>query len=125
MKKKYHIPRILLSKGLFFGLVLLLLFFSFSMLREVRHKREIQKEILELEQELVEVENNNSRLGHLIEYLKTDEYAELEAKRRLGLKRLDEEVLLVTRKELLDVEGNENIKKSIPNWKKWWYYFFN
>ena len=126
MKKQHsHIPRILLSKGLFFVLILFLLFVSVSMLREVKRKQQIQKDILALEHELVEVDANNSRLESLIDYLKTDEYAELESKKRLGMKKKGEEVLLITREEALEFESENRAEELNSNWKNWWNYFFN
>ena len=124
-KKQHHIPKVLLSKGLFFVLIGLLLFFSASMLREVKRKKNIQKDIIALEQELLEVETNNSRLSNLIDYLKTDDYAELEAKKRLGLKKQGEKVLLVTKTESVDAVDSDAKIEDLPNWKNWWNYFFN
>ncbi len=124
-KKQHHIPKVLLSKGLFFVLIALLLFFSVSMLREVKRKQGIQKDIMALEQELLEVEANNSRLSNLIDYLKTDDYAELEAKKRLGLKKQGEKVLLVTKTGSVDAVDNNADLEDLPNWKNWWNYFFN
>ena len=124
-KKQHHIPKVLLSKGLFFILIGLLLFFSVSMLREVKRKQDIQKDIIALEQELLEAEANNSQLSNLIDYLKTDDYAELEAKKRLGLKKQGEKVLLVTKTESIDTVDSDAKIEDLPNWKNWWNYFFN
>jgi len=125
-KQHHHIPQVLLSKGLFFILIVLLLFISVSMLRELKRKQSIQKDILALQQELVETDANNSRLENFIEYLQTDEYAELEAKKRLGMKKPGEEVLLITREDILSAdESADDMTITKTNWKKWWDYFFN
>ncbi len=115
----------LVSKGAFMVLIALLLFFSISLLREVKRKQAIQDEIKHLEEELARLEPENQQFSTLIEYLQTDEYAELEAKKRLGMKRDGEQVILVT--ESQQTTGQQEYIPLIPetNWQLWWRHFFN
>ncbi|MGB0757064.1 MAG: FtsB family cell division protein [Patescibacteria group bacterium] len=125
MRSRSHIPRILFSRTLFIVLIGVMLVFSVSLLREVNRKQEIKNEIVMLEDELVSMETENTRLEHLIEYLKTDEYAELEAKKRLGLKKEGENVILVTEAEAAVVSTTRVDERDSSNWSLWWKYFFN
>lgn len=123
--RRNKLSQFILSKGLFFFLVALLLFFSFSLLREIKNKKSIQDEIKSLQQELVNIDQQNSELQNLIDYLKTDEYAELEAKKKLGMKKTGEKVILVTEADLLEAKPVDDSADHISNGKIWWNYFFN
>lgn len=118
------VMRELFGKALFVLLVVLFGFFSFSLLQEVQRKQAIHDDIARLEDELIKLEGENNQLQSLIDYLKTDEYAELEAKRKLGMKREGEQVILVTQEE--DVEPIETAQFVVPtsNWQRWKLYFF-
>lgn len=123
-RKKRHLPAILFSRGLFVVLIVILLFVSVSLLREVKRKRNIQTEIKELEHELTQLERDNVSLQSLIDYLKTDEYIELEAKKKLGMKRAGEQVILVTKKEVSATTQTSSSQEAVANWQLWWRYFF-
>ena len=82
-------------------------------------------QIRNLEQELVDLDADNSQLQSLIEYLKTDEYAELAAKRKLGMKKEGEKVILVTELDRSEIKAVTEDKSSYSNFKLWWNYFFN
>lgn len=122
--KRKKFPRIIFSKSLFALLILFLLFFSYSLIKEINRKKEIQAEIKNLEKELVYLDKENNQLQNLIEYLKTDEYAELEAKKKLGLKREGEKVILVTENSQEDFKLLETQPVAEANWKLWWGHFF-
>lgn len=119
----------LFRSNLFFLLVLILLaLFSISLFQEIMRKVEIQKEIKDLEQKVSNLENRNTELSSLIEYFKTDEYIETEARTKLGYKKPGETVVVVasntdninsTAKET----NAENLTKN--NWQLWIDYFFN
>lgn len=114
-----------LSKIIFVFLIALLGFFSYSLLREVKRKQAIQDEIKYLEQELIRLEPDNQQLSTLIEYLQTDEYAELEAKKRLGMKKQNEQVILVTEDKEIDLQQIILAQDQRSNWEIWWQHFFN
>lgn len=123
-RRSPSMTKAILSKSIFFALVMLLLFFSYSLIREVKRRQAIKNDIQNLEQELVALDQSNSELQSLIDYLKTDEYAELEAKRKLGLKRTDEQVILVTEDEALQAALAAEPVERTPNWLSWKQYFF-
>lgn len=124
-RHRKKIAQVFFSKGLFFVFVVLLLFFSFSLLREVKNKSKIKAEILSLEQDITKLDSDNEKLQSLIDYLKTDEYAELAAKEKLGMKKEGEKVILVTENEDELVRSVSVENRPSSNLQLWWNYFFN
>ncbi len=118
--------RSLLSSGwLFAGVLVLLLFFSVSLVREVMRKMEIKQEIKKLEEKISSLESDNRELESLIQYLQTEEFIEEEARAKLSLKKPGEKVVAVP--ENLEVNSNEqqlSSQEELSNWQLWWKYFF-
>lgn len=123
-RQRKKITQVFFSKGLFFILITLLLFFSFSLLREVKNKKEIKTEIQTLEQDISKLNTDNEKLQNLIDYLKTDEYAELAAKEKLGMKKQGEKVILVTENDDQKIKSITISQKQRSNLQLWWKYFF-
>lgn len=119
----------LFRSNLFFLLVLILLaLFSLSLFREIMRKVEIQKEIKNLEQKVTNLQNRNAELSALIEYFKTDEYIETEARTKLGYKKPGETVVVVaTNTDNINNTAKDTSAESLPktNWQLWVDYFFN
>ncbi len=118
--------RSLLSSGwLFAGVLVLLLFFSVSLVREVMRKMEIKQEIKRLEDKINSLESDNRELESLIQYLQTEEFIEQEARAKLSLKKPGEKVVAVP--DNLEVEPDTQSSSTdgeMPNWRLWWQYFF-
>ncbi len=118
----------LFRSNIFFILVLILLaLFSISLFREIMRKVEIQKEIMKLEDEVSRLENRNTELSSLIQYFKTDEYIEMEARTKLGYKKPGETVVVVatntnSAQQTTNESSVQDLKKS--NWQLWLDYFF-
>lgn len=89
---------------------------------------QIEKEIGSLKSEIESVEKNNYELSKLVEYYKTEEYKEVEARKRLGVKAEGESVAIIKQgiqSEKVEKGGVEIINNdNYPNYMKWWNYFF-
>ncbi len=118
----------LFRSNVFFLLVLILLaLFSVSLFREIMRKVEIQKEIKKLEDQVSQLENRNTELSSLIQYFRTDEYIEMEARTKLGYKKPGETVVVVasdTSNLTSPVDQVNNQILSRSNWQIWVDYFF-
>ena len=96
--------------------------------KETYRKYQIQKEIDSLQREAEKFGEKNQELGRLIEYFQTDAYKELEARKKLGLQKEGERVVIIKPSpenylsEISNFESAEN--KDGSNLKKWWGYFF-
>ena len=119
-----------------FGLVVLV-FLSFPLARNLSQRHKIDKEVAKMQEEIDRIEKKNSGLKQLVNYLESDQFAESEARSKLGLRKNGEQVVGI--KE--EIRGaDENIEpqtvfnlpglqsqplKSENNPTKWWKYFFN
>ena len=119
--------------GIFFmaGLGVLVMI-GISLGKETYRKRQIQREIENLQAEISKVNQENSDLANLISYLSSQEFQEKEAREKLNLQKEDEK-MIVLRKEMGpqngeksgDVRNNSQTQESkVPNWRKWLEFFF-
>ncbi|MCK5466352.1 septum formation initiator family protein [Candidatus Parcubacteria bacterium] len=125
-KKKKNIINKIFSFNLFLiGSVLIVVFLGTGLGKEFYRDYQIKKEIDSLQDEIGALEKDNYKLSQLIEYYKTDEYKEAEARERFSLKKDGESVVIV--KSDPRVLGDFDImeeNKNLPNYVKWWNYFF-
>ena len=107
------------------GSVLAVTFLGTGLGKEFYRDYQIQKEIDSLQSDIMAIEKDNYKLLQLIEYYKTDEYKEAEARKRFGLKKDGESVVIVKSdpRVLGDFDTKEE-NKNLPNYMRWWDYFF-
>ena len=126
-RKKKIFGKILSFKlSIFFSIIIIALL-SIEIGREYYLEHQIQKEINSLQKEIDHFEKNNYKLSLLAEYYKTEEYKELEARKRLNMKKDGENVVIIRQLDS-DFDGaladQDDRNKNIPNYVKWWNYFF-
>lgn len=119
--------------GLFFvaGLVVLVLI-GISLGKETYRKKQVQKEIEGLQDQIKKLNQENSDLNNLIAYFSTQEFQEKEAREKLNLQK-DNEQMVVLRKELPAKNDEQATEPQVPaapednspNWQKWLKYFFD
>ncbi len=122
------------SKALFLVSMGILLFFSVNSAREIINRRDLEKEIRGLEEQISGLSGRNQELGGLIDYFKTNDFVEEVARTKLNLKKEGEKIIIVPEeKERSGQPGDqefvavlqEQIKHDYqPNPVKWWNYFF-
>ncbi len=134
--KKQEIPffkRLLKSKLLIVVEILVLVFFSTALVKEIVRKHSVEKEVEELQQELTELEQQNIKLSSLVEYFDSDTFKEEQARLKLGLQKPGESVVAVLGDSIdLNVvnDNNSNLLafnsdgEKISNPQRWWNYFF-
>ena len=79
------------------ALGLLTIWLGWSSAKEAYKKHQVKKEIDRLSQEILDLEQKNSNLVSLIDSFQDPDTVELEAKRRLNLKKQGEEVAVILR----------------------------
>ena len=106
--------------------VLAVIFLGSNLGREFYRKYQIQKEIDSLKGDINSLEENNYKLSQLIEYCKTDEYKEAQARERFNLGKEGENLIVMLEPNSggNEIEKEINKSKEDPNYKKWWNYFF-
>ena len=104
---------------------------NFNKLRLINNEKE------ELEGEIRQMENKNSQLKDLINYLESDDFVNEQARLQLNYKAEGEEVVVITNKKEKDLRTKDqntnlmynNRKDGLTNNRsnptKWWNYFFN
>ena len=119
------------------GLVVIILI-SFPFAKNTLKQYRINKEISELKQEILDLQNKNGDLKNFVSYLESDQFAEEQARLNLGLKSPGEELTVIKNAAadisagtssgatIFNIPGYEKagpeIKKSNP--RKWLNYFF-
>jgi len=108
---------------------------SLALTQETYRRYQIQKEIDDLKTQAEKKERDNEQLKGVIQYFKTDEFQEKEAKEKLSVQKEGEKVLMVKGDQ---PNGNSNAgpaetgtgqtapeqKDTRTNLRKWWDYFF-
>ena len=91
----------------------------------------INKELANLKNEIVQLQEEGRRLTYLIAYLGTESFKEREARRKLGYKKPGEQVLALPNsilEELTPGQANESTGEAQPpqstNPQKWWEFIF-
>jgi len=102
--------------------------------KKIYRDRQIQKEIAKLQQEIEQLNQENSRLNNLVNYFSSQDFKEKEAREKLNLQKEDEKVVIFKKESMYHGEEVQDKKESqpltdeaedkVPNWKKWWQYFF-
>lgn len=128
----------LLGMRAFFVINLLILFFlSLNFGRTFLRNTSIQHEIDALQSQRAQLESKNTDLLSLAEQLQTKFYVEKEGRKKYGLQKEGEKLVIVTQQQTTpvgsDVEGTleqaaerlQETSESIPNPRRWWWYFFN
>ncbi len=118
-----------LASGLFITVGLaVVVFIGVALGKETYRKYQIQKEIDSLQQEAEKVSEKNQELRQLIEYYQTDAYKELEARKKLGLQKKGEKVVIIKSSPENYLNKTSNLEcaesKNASNLEKWWRYFF-
>lgn len=109
-----------------FLILILVAYVSFLLYQAVYFNYKTSQKIKALKSDTAGLEDQKLQLEALIAYYKTDSFAELEARKKLGMRMPGEKVIKV------DVESRANQNEStlkeivkepqIPNWQQWIYY---
>jgi cell division protein FtsB len=102
---------------------------AYSLFKETYKKRQIQEEVKKLQEQATSLEQGNQKLKGLIDYFRTQNFSEKEAREKLNVKKEGEKVVILRsqeEKEEKTKEDNLTEEKQllIANPLKWWSYFF-
>ena len=93
--------------------------------KELKKRYEINHEIQNLRNEIANLDAKNQETLNLINYFKTREFQERQARTLLGLQKPGEFAVALPFQETA-ASGDETSQKSqSSNLKKWWGYFFH
>lgn len=121
------------SKWLLILSLLILVFFTVNLTRAIINRQDLLSDINVLQEEIDGLESRSQELVSLIEYFKTIDFVETEARTKLNLKKPGETIIIVPEEEMAESEaGNKSAEsilitaevKDINNIHRWWNYFF-
>lgn len=94
--------------------------------RTYSQKRLVEKEISEVKEQIKQYESDNQQLSELLEYLKSDQSLEEQARLNLNLKKPGEAVVVIENKNAAaSAAASAAPEKRGGNLAKWWRYFFD
>ena len=112
--------RFLAIVGLAFILVI-----AIPLARTYNQKRQVAREIAEIQKEIDSYESQNDDLKELISYLQSDQSLESQARLNLNLKKPGEQVIVIEDKRPTATAALGDDDGPGSNLAKWWRYFFN
>ncbi|MFH1111720.1 MAG: septum formation initiator family protein [Patescibacteria group bacterium] len=95
--------------------------------KNLLRRAELSKEIKALSAKIQSYEQKNQELSDLMIFLQSTEFKEKEARLRYGLRKPDEQVVILPldqteKSDSLSSGFNNSVNES--NWQKWWNHFF-
>ena len=114
------------SKLMTFVLILLIIFLAHSVLNVKNQRDIVAKEIKSLKDTVANLQKINDSLNQSSSYFKSDAFLEKQARLQLNYKLPGEQVAFVyqdaTAVKVSSSEPFNDILKTLPNYKKWFYY---
>lgn len=127
--------KLLQSKLVAFFLLVFLSFILVSLGKAVYRKYQINQEIEKIKTDIARLEGENEKLLDMVEYLKTNEFLEKEAREKLNMSKDGEKIIAIPffEEKKKEPEKLKNIsqekttepKKNMANYQLWWNYFFS
>ena len=110
-------------------LVLLVLYILFLVGKVVYQNYQTKRRLAEIEAEIERLRQENRRLSDLVTYYQTDTFRELEARKKLGLKKPGETVVALPENADEEIVDPTRLPAApapppMPNYRKWWEYLF-
>lgn len=120
--------RVLIQSRVFNAvLVLIVLYMAFLTGREALANFYQSKQLNKIESDNSYIRQKNQQTVYLLEYYKTDTYAELEARKHLNLKKKGEQMAVAPvdmEVAAIEQEQNDEKREYKPNYKKWMDFLF-
>lgn len=105
--------------------LLIIIAISFPLVRSISQRKMVEREIAEMKKDNEAYRNKSEELKEMIEYLQSDISLEEQARLNLGLKKPNEDVIVVNRQKATETAASIKTEDSrAANWLRWFNYFF-
>jgi len=110
---------------------LLLAVFTIAIVREIINSQKVKQQVARLQDEVATEQQRQNQLQDLIDYLGSPTFQEQEARLKLGLKKSDEQVIVLPTTNVTEVNINDDQEivdvtgRPISNPGQWWKYLFS
>jgi cell division protein FtsB len=124
-RNKHIFPDLIFSKFFVIICLFVFIFILFGLVKGALRSHNVSAEVVQLQTEINRLKNQNQDFEQLVKYLNTDTFIEQEAKLKLGLKKENENLIIIPDSEIPtkgDIAANVKDKSNL---EKWWAYFFN
>jgi cell division protein FtsL len=109
------------------AILALILYVGYILFRQININYQTNLKIEKLKQEVSSLEKRNANLDNLLIYYQSKTYRDLEARKRIGMKKAGETALVVPEnkdEEVQETEGKQTAEgrqdnQEIPNYLKW------
>ena len=122
------------SRILFFASLLILVFFSINLTKQIINRRDLQKDVDKLQNQIDSLQSKNQELAGLLDYFKSLDFVESEARTKLNLSKPGEKIIIVPENTgdqalgqpsfVSGLAGVQTTSDSVSNVQKWRNYFF-
>ena len=125
MKKKISFTIVFFIAG-----IILTGIISTRAVQEAYRDRRIEKEVNELKNEALQIQNENAKIQKKIEYYSTPEFVEKISEDKMNMQKPDEKVIVVNQEisrepQIAGAQQNQiQNEQYVPNYLKWWNFFF-
>jgi len=124
-RRKKILPDLIFSKFFLIFCIVLFLFILFNLAKGTIKNFKVDSEIKDLKNEVSNLERQNQEYSQLINYFKSENFIEQEAKLKLGLKKEGENLVVIPQNESgTSIENSSKDNDQLSNPRKWWIYFF-
>jgi len=124
-RQKHIFPDLIFSKFFVVFCLFLFIFLLFGLAKGTIRSYRVNAEVDQLQSEINRLDKQNQDFEQLVKYLNTDTFIEQEAKLKLGLKKANENLVIIPDSEIPIKEKNAVTEENKSNPEKWWAYFFN
>lgn len=109
------------KKGWLRGIILVIgWLLIFSLAKDVWQLRKGFKRVDLAKLRLAEEQKNNVMLKDKLERVTTEDYREKIIREQLNMQKVGEVVVVLPKKEMVNVRGGKNEDTGMENWEKWW-----
>lgn len=123
-RQKSILPDLFFSKFFLIFCVALFLAILFGLANGTVKNYKVDSEIGDLQGEIKSLEGQNQDFSQMINFLKSENFIEQEAKLKLGLSKPGEKLVIIPQSGNA-INTNQNKESAnLPNPSKWWAYFF-
>lgn len=122
---KHIFPDLIFSKFAVVLALFLFLIILFGLVKGTIRSHQVNAEVTQLQDQISRLNKQNQDFNDLIKYLNTDTFIEQEAKLKLGLKKEDENVVIIPNSEINTKIDLPTSQTQASNPQKWWQYFFD
>jgi cell division protein FtsB len=130
-QKSHSVQKKVFGSRLFvWGGVVVLVLIVIGLGKAALRRHDITSQVTDLNKSVDALQSQNIELSGLLDYFKTKNYEELQARQNLGLKKAGETVVAIPESNAKDAEAflnnsDSSAQEKLSNPRKWWNYFFS